>query len=349
VSPPAARSPGLRHARLLIVAAVLAALAVPIVLGGRDALLRTLNFPLRGYLVLFAVIAASWLARALKLWLLLRRLGLRPGLAHLFVISLAIDLAYISTPAGVGGYAASIYYLRRTGASVSGATTVTAADQILDLAFFTLVLPLAGVSLLWSELPQALAILAFATGATMLAIGLGVLLARRHIVRWMLADNALVRRWPALRRRQHILHEFLVSLGANTRVLVSGGPRVAAAIAALTAAQWVMKYGVLWVTLALLGHPVSFALTLLLQALILHAAMWTGVPAGGGGAELGLTAALAPWVVATDTATALLLWRLATFELCLVSGVAAALVLARWKAAAPASAAHDIAAGERAG
>jgi len=324
-----ARSSALRHARLLIVVAVLATLAVPIVVGGRDALLRTLSFPLRGFLLLFGVMAVSWTARALKLWLLLQRLDVCPGLRRVFAISLAIDFAYISTPAGVGGYAASIYYVHRSGATISAATTVTAADQILDLAFFALVLPVAGISLLWSDSPHALALLAFATGATMLALGCVALLARRPIERWLLADNAFVRRWPALRRRQHILHGFLAGLGANSRLLVSGGASNGIVIALLTAVQWLAKYGVLWTALTLLGHHVSFALTLLLQALILHAAMWTGVPAGGGGAELGLSAALAPWVSATDTATALLLWRMATFELCLIAGLAAVLLLAR--------------------
>jgi len=73
----------------------------------------------------------------------------------------------------------------------------------------------------------------------------------------------------------------------------------------------------------------AFALTLLLQALVLHAAMWTGVPAGGGGAELGLTAALTSWVPASSIATALLLWRVATLYICLIAGAIAIAWLSR--------------------
>ena len=318
-----------RHARLLIVLAVAATLAVPLIVGGRDALTHALSLPAQTYVVLLCVIAASWCARALKLHLLLARLNLRPHFSHTFAASLAIDFAFISTPAGVGGYAACIYYLRRTGASIGAATTLAAADQILDLTFFALILPLAGVLLLWSELPHALAMLAFSTGATMISAGVVVLLARRHIGGWLLGENPLVRRWPALRRRQHIVREFLAGVGTNTRLLLAGGPRTMAAIALLTAVQWLTRYGVLWVALALLGHRLSFALTLLLQSLILHAAMWTGVPAGGGGAELGLSAALSPWVSAADIATALLLWRLATFDACLIAGAVAIAVMTR--------------------
>ena len=95
----------------------------------------------------------------------------------------------------------------------------------------------------------------------------------------------------------------------------------------------------LWFALELLGQHVPFALTLLLQSLILHAALWTGVPSGGGSAELGLTAALTAWVPATAMATALLLWRLATFDLCLVAGLAAVVILAHWRHAPPRDAA----------
>jgi uncharacterized membrane protein YbhN (UPF0104 family) len=104
---------------------------------------------------------------------------------------------------------------------------------------------------------------------------------------------------------------------------------------ATTAVQWLTRYGVLWAALALLGHTVPFALTLLSQSLILHAALWTGVPSGGGGAELGLSAALIAMVPASAIATALILWRLATFHLCLVAGALAIAWLARSKARHP--------------
>ena len=77
----------------------------------------------------------------------------------------------------------------------------------------------------------------------------------------------------------------------------------------------------LWLVLLLLGHRVPFALILLMQCLVLHAALWTGVPAGGGGAELGLSATLAAWVPPTSIATALLLWRMATLYICLAAKI----------------------------
>lgn len=335
----------MRRAGPLIAAALAASIAVPVLLGGRDALWQALDFSAQGYLVLLGVIAVAWITRALKVHLLLHRLGVHAGFAHVFAISLATDFGFISTPGGVGGYAASVFYLRRAGASVNGAATITAADQVLDWAFFALALPVAGLTLMNAGLPDALAMLAFGTSALMIALALAALIARRHIGAWLFSDNALARRWPRLRRRLEQLRGFSLGLKKNAGVLLAGGPVFLCTMLVLSGLQWLARYGVLWVTLLLLGHPVSFALTLLLQALVLHAAMWTGVPSGGGGAELGLSAALAAWVPATSMATALLLWRLATMYLCLAAGAIAIAWLSRTRvipAAAPLTAPDSI-------
>jgi len=123
-----------RRAGLLITVALAATLAVPILLGGDDALWQTLHFSVDGYLAISAVIVTSWFARAVKLHLLLHRLNVYPRFGWTLATSLATDFAFISTPGGVGGYAASVYYLRRAGTSVSGAATITAAEFTFRMA-----------------------------------------------------------------------------------------------------------------------------------------------------------------------------------------------------------------------
>src|SRR3569832_120025 len=137
-----------RRAAVLVGVAVIATMLVPIFIGGRDAFVQALDFPLRGQLALFGIIVANWFARTWKLQLLLQRLELRLRFPREFAMSLAIDFAIITTPAGLGGYAAGLYSLRRAGASCSAAATTIAGDQILDFAFFAIALPLAGMSLL---------------------------------------------------------------------------------------------------------------------------------------------------------------------------------------------------------
>jgi uncharacterized protein (TIRG00374 family) len=222
-----------------------------------------------------------------------------------------------------------VYYLRRAGASVSGAAAVTAADQALDVAFFALALPLAGFALFGAHLPQTWAVVAFGSGALLLALALAAVLARRRLSAWLFEPDGVGSFWPWWARHRQSVRGFCANLLDQARTLAASGPTFLAIVFALTALQWLARYGVLWLALVLLGHPVSFALTLLLQAVVLNAAQWTGVPAGGGGAEIGLSATLAAWVPQTDIATALLLWRMATLYASLLVGLVAIGWLAR--------------------
>lgn len=322
----------LRHARrvgrLLIAAAVGATLVVPLVLGGREALLATLQFSIQGYIGIFSLIVASWAGHALKLRMLLRRLGAQPGLARAFGISLATDFAFLTTPGGVGGYAASVYYLRRAGASTSGAAAITAADQGLDVLLFLVALPLAALGLIWSDVPRSLGAVAMTTSALLALAASAAWLARRRLASW-LGSISFGSRWPRLVRLQHAAREFLNRMRADAQFVFAAGPLFLFNIFALTLLQQVTRYAILWLALLLLGYPVSFPLTFLLQVFVLQAASLTGMPAGAGSAELGLSATLMTWVPGPGLATALLLWRIATLHVCLIAGAIAIAWLAR--------------------
>lgn len=314
---------------LLVAVALAATLVIPVFLGGEDALLATLHLSAGGYAALFAAIFASWVARALKLRMLLRRMDLDLDFAHAFEISLATDFGFLATPAGLGGYAASVYYVRRAGAPMSVAAALTAADQGLDLMFFALALPVAGFAFFGSALPPKLVAAALGTSALLGVLALAVLLARRKLLAWPSVLNSLNARWPLWQRAQHAFAEFCAHMRSQAQMLIAGGPSFLIGVFALTVLQWITRYGILWLVLVLLGYDVSFWLLLALQALVLHVAQWSGVPAGGGGAELGLSATLTTWVPATSLATALLLWRMVTLYLALIAGAIAIARLAR--------------------
>jgi len=315
--------PHLRRAgQWLIVATLSATVLVPVVLGGREALDATMHFSIQNYLAIFSLVAASVLARALKLHVLLQRFGAGSGMPRMLRVSLATDFAFMTTPAGVGGYAASIYYLRRSGASVSSAATITATDQIMDVLFFIVALPIAGLGLAWSDAPPTLSLIAFATSTASVVAAMALLLARRPLARWF-ANLAVSHRWPRLCRAHAAACAFAATVHSDTRFVLAGGPLLLFNVFALTAVQQLARYGVLWLVLILLGHPISFLLTFLLQVFVLQAAVWTGVPSGAGGAELGLSATLLAWVPSASLATALLLWRIATLYAGLVAGAIA--------------------------
>ena len=91
-----------RAGGVLVLAALVASAGVPLLLGGRAAFSAILHFPAHGYAALCMAIVASWLARALKLRLLMRRLDAPAGFMRALAISLAMDFAFMVTPGGIG-------------------------------------------------------------------------------------------------------------------------------------------------------------------------------------------------------------------------------------------------------
>lgn len=174
-------------------------------------------------------------------------------------------------------------------------------------------------------------------GAAILLVGfvIGAVAAGRGRRPLLCAVRILSHRIPWLCERREAAQRFFAELRAQGHVLVRGDPSRTVAMLLLTALQWLTRYGVLWLVLTVLGYPLPFGFVVLLQALILHLAQWSGVPAGGGSADLALAAAMAPWVPAPSIATALLLWRFATFHLGLIAGGASLVALAGVPAAGP--------------
>ncbi|MBS0583649.1 MAG: flippase-like domain-containing protein [Proteobacteria bacterium] len=319
-----------RAGTLLIFAALAVALVVPIWLGGRHAVFTSFDLPAHAYLSILALVLFGWAMRALKQWLLIERLGLTVGAWRNFAISLAVDFAFVATPGGVGGYAAGIWYVRGIGGSYAQATAISAADQVLDLMFFAIAMPVAALCLSQSsQLSPLLAHGAAFGGLVALALLVALVLARRPLGAWFFGAHGPIERIGFLHRRRDALRGFVGNVLAQTRILMRGSPAWFALAFASTAVQWLARYGVLWLILVQLAAQVPFSLVLLLQGVVLHVAQWTGVPAGGGSADLGLAATLAPFVATATIASALLLWRIATLYMSLIAGVVSITAL-RW-------------------
>jgi uncharacterized protein (TIRG00374 family) len=328
-----------RTGPLLIAVALLGAALVPLALGGKGALGVLAQIPPGDYAIIAAGTLLGWIARAAKLGLLMRRLRLRASPARIGAISLATEFAFLATPGGIGGYAAGIHYGRSVGASFACASSITAADQLLDSLLFGVALPLAALCAA-QTLPAGLREAALISSVLLFFGLIALICTHRRLGRWLFAENGPLARVPFVRRHLAAAREFGALCAQRMRDLASGGPLFLIALAACTSVQWLTRYGLLWLILWQLGANVSFALLFMLQGVVLHAAAWTGVPSGGGGADLGLAATLAPFVPATDLASALLLWRFATLYLPLAAGFLAMLALQR---RAPRTVADDVA------
>ncbi len=316
-----------RAGSLLIALALIAALAVPMLLGGGDALATAWNFPLPNLAALTLLAMCSWLSKAEKLRMLLRQIGAPLAFWRALGISLATDFAFMATPAGAGGYPANIHLLKRAGVSSTSSAAVVVADQLLDLLFFAVAIPLSLLALLSTDLPAGLRATASVMVMLLIVVSMIIVLLRHRFWRWIFARQRIFKNNAWWHRRQRELLRFLHDMRLQARTLANANASFYCKLALFTALQWLTRDGALWLVLMLLGHPLPFAYALLLQALVLHAAQWTGVPSGAGGAELGLTVALAAWAPVSSIATALLLWRYATLYLGLGAGGIAWLML----------------------
>lgn len=293
--------------------ALVFALVLPVAWGGRAVLRASLDFPPSAWGSVLLLVVLSGVARAWRQRLLLRRLGSGLSAAANMAVSLATETAYALSPGGAGGLPASAWLLRRCGVPLHASLAVSAADPMLDAMYFAIALPLAALALTFeTDIPAVREGAWLASGPLLLVLGLA----------WALR-KPLLRRICALSRRRSHWRRVWRGLRGSMRELARGGTSTWLPQLLLAAVQWCARYGVLAVILAGLGHPLPFALLLVLQGVALHAAQWTGAPAGAGGAELALGLALGAWMPAASAASAVLLWRIGTLLLPSVAGALA--------------------------
>ncbi|CAB3789683.1 flippase-like domain-containing protein [Pararobbsia alpina] len=311
----------MRHAATLLACVGIGlAIGAPFALGAHALLAGLRSVPLLIFLTLAASALVSAAAKAGKLHLLQTALDLRLRFRRTLAMTVVTDFAFLVSPLGAAGYGVNMALLERAGASWAIAAAIVGGDQALDLVFFTLAIPIAlalAPGPLALMVPKAsLPLIALAAlGVACLA---GILWLCRHH-----AGNALGaagRRIPWLKSRWARLRRFRANVGRQFALLVAGPPRRFVALLLLTSLQWLLRYGALWFILLELGHRIPLGFVLAAQAVVLHLALWTGVPAGGGGGDLGLAASFAAWVPASIMATALVLWRFATLYCPLVLG-----------------------------
>lgn len=303
---------------------VVLAIGVPFALDG-SAVFQALRDVKPGMLLVLAGLATvSGAARAGKLYLLLRRAGQAVFFGRTLAISLASDFAFLTTPAGVGGYVLNISLLRRAGSPSSAAVSVVAAEQALDLVFFAVCIPLCSLFALGAVTQTA----GIVSARMYVAVALmGLFTAALWCGRRRIAN--LVENLVEVRAGHSRVGAFLVELRDQLSVIAKADPRQSRALLFLTSVQWISRYGALWWLLHESGQHLPFGFIVVLQAVALHLAQWTGIPGGGGSADLALVAMLGQWVPQSTMAAVLPLWRFATLYFPLILGAASFAALAR--------------------
>lgn len=313
---------------LLAIVGVGLAIGAPLLLGFHTTLAGLQAASPQLIVALAASAIVSAMAKAGKLQLMQTALGLRVRFSRTLAITLVTDAAFLGSPFGAAGYGVNLGLLQRAGASWTQATTVVSGDQALDLAFFAVAVPVSIVScigLLGGLINPASLQIAIGTASGLIALTLGAWNCRHKLAT---SANGALRRFGVKRRHSVQWRSFAGNVRQQWTHLLTGPRWRLAMLLLLTTVQWLLRYGAMWFILRELGYALPPGFVVAVQALVLHAALWTGIPAGGGGGDLGLAAAFGSWVPLAAIGTALVLWRFATLFCPLALGAVAMICLA---------------------
>lgn len=316
---------------LLAIIGVGFAIGAPMLLGFHAIVAGLRAAPVHLIIMLAASALISTMAKAGKQQLMQTALGLHLPFPRTLAMTFVTDAAFLGSPFGAAGYGVNLGLLQRAGASWTQATTVVSGDQALDLAFFAVAVPVSIVSCLGLVggliAPIPLHVIA---GVVSGAIALTFIIwkYRRKLAAGV---HSVLERAGVKSSRPAQWRAFATNVRQQWTHLLKGPHWQLAMLLGLTTIQWLLRYGALWFILLQLGYALPPGFVVAVQALVLHAALWTGIPAGGGGGDLGLAAAFGSWVPRAAVGTALILWRFATLFCPLALGALgiAALALGR--------------------
>ena len=305
---------------ILLFVALLAAVLIPLLLGGNQTWSRLQSFPLSWLLIMFGMILLCWVVNTMRLRLLLGDQRDKVSPVKSLGVVMAAEFAYCATPGGSGGPLTIMALLARNGVRPARGSAVFAMDQLSDLLFFLCALIGILIYALFQHLSERMEWLLTVSAISMFGGLLScVVIARYHRLLIRLSGRLLVRlnvkgstrmRWA--RKLLHFLAAFTDTLKLPAQTLIK--------VFVLTCVHWVLRYSVLYLALRGLGADLQWAWSFLIQMLSLSAGQFSLLPGGAGAAELTSAALLAPMVGKSTAAAAILIWRAVTYYFYLVVG-----------------------------
>lgn len=305
---------------VLTAASLVLSLAIPVVYGGLDSLRAVRAVRPSAILLLIGMIIVAWAFNAARIRLLVQALGGALSCRAALTVVIASEFAGVATPAGAGNPATYIVLLSRYGLSVSSAAAVVAVDQFTNLVFFGTAVPMAVMLFaLDGGISHPLRIAGLMVGLLVLGLTALVLLLRNYRSIALTIGRCL-QPFPRLRRFRFRLGRGTLRFHDNVHVLLRMGLVRLILLYLYCLLHWMLRYGVLPMVIWLLDQSIPWGYLFIMQGILLFLGQVTFLPGGGGGVEIGFSALLSPYLNASSTAAALLLWRFATFYWYLIAG-----------------------------
>ncbi|KFF50158.1 membrane protein [Gammaproteobacteria bacterium MFB021] len=303
-----------------LVLGLVAALAIPLLIGGRGIVTELRGFPTSLLLLMLGMIFVCWNLNALRLRLLLAGRAGKLSQARAFSIVMATEFAICATPGGTGGPLTLLGLLARRGVRPAQSSAIFAVDQLTDLLFFLSGLVGVAAYVLIEAVDLQLGWLV-GLPTTLLVSALVILwLTLSHYNRVMQVTGRWLEKLNVKRRSRFGLARRLLHF-RNSLVETLRLPRwLLFAIFLLCCAHWLVRYSVLFLVVQGLGQHIDWAWTFLVQMVSMAAGQLSFLPGGAGGAELTSSALLTPLIGAQAAAASVLIWRFVTYYFYLLAG-----------------------------
>lgn len=315
----------------LTLAGVVAAAAVPALIGGSAAFHQLAGVSTHWILLMLGLVFVGWNLNAWRLRLLLGEKGGNLRHHQAFSTVLATECGFNATPGGSGAPFILIAMLKRHQVRASEASAVFVIDQMTDLLFFFCALPALLIYGLHHYLDFAPTWLLGLIGAAQIALiitAFGLFRYHRYALRrsgvWL--ERLGVKRSLRLRWARSQLR-----FNNAVRTTLRLSPYRLMLTFILCTGHWLLRYSVLYVAVMALGHPINWGYTFFVQMLSMAAGHLTLLPGGAGGTELSSAALLAPYLSKGTAAAAILIWRCVTYYFYLIAGGAVLLGVAGWR------------------
>lgn len=305
---------------VLIILSLVLSLSIPLLYGGLDSLRAVARVPPLALAGLLGMVLLGWMCNAARITLLANSLRARLSCRRALGTVVAAEFAGVATPANAGGMATYVFLLSRRKLSAGDAAAVVAVDQLTDLVFFATTVPIA-VLLFAVEggISHPLRLLGLLLAVALLGLGALYLLIR-HYRRLAIFLGRRLHHTPRLRSLRYRLARALIRFRRSIGVMLNMGIPRLVLVYLFCSAHWMLRYSILPILLWVLGEAVPWGYLFVMQGLLLFLGQITFLPGGGGGIELGFSALLAPYLDATTSAAALLIWRFCTFYWYLLAG-----------------------------
>jgi uncharacterized protein (TIRG00374 family) len=237
----------------LLFVALLAAILIPLLVGGRETVQRLRDFPLGLLAGMFSMILLCWVLNTLRLRLLLGDAAGDISLFKSLGVVISTEFAICATPGGSGGPLTLMALLSRNGIRPAKSSAVFATDQLSDLLFFLCALLGVLFYALFHTLSHRLESMlgvsaALILGGLCLCVSVGryhrpIIRLNGHALKHIGTHAMTRRRWA--RKLLHFRNALIDTLHMPRQKLTF--------VFLLTCLHWALRYSVLYLALSGLG------------------------------------------------------------------------------------------------